>query len=96
VSHGKGERLMPERLFRFGRVIEGRPVIEFWQRDTDFGMQALSAGETEASLRAFLLGLDFVEVCRYSPGGNWSWCRSPRSFVYRRRQLLGARGVLPP
>jgi hypothetical protein len=62
-------RVVPS-VFRFGRTFYGRPTIEFWQWRGGEGMRAFSPGETESSVRAFLVEHGFIEARRYRTEGD--------------------------
>lgn len=65
-----GKKVVPDSLFCFGRQFDGRPVIDFWQREGGSGLRGFLPHETENSVRAFLLDLGFTEVRRYDPQGD--------------------------
>ncbi|MBB5409367.1 hypothetical protein HDG34_003308 [Paraburkholderia sp. HC6.4b] len=62
-------RVVPS-VFRFGRMFYGRATIEFWQCGGAEGMRAFAPGETESSVRAFLVELGFIEARRYRTDGD--------------------------
>lgn len=63
-----GKRVIPGSVFRFGAHFDGHPVIEFYQRGSTEGMRSFLPGETEASVRSFLVSVGFVEARRFMPG----------------------------
>jgi hypothetical protein len=62
-------RVIPS-VFRFGRTFYGHATIEFWQSGGGEGMRAFVPGETEDSVRTFLVELGFVEARRYQGEGD--------------------------
>lgn len=62
-------RVVPS-VFRFGRTFCALPTVEFWQCGAGEGMHAFVPGETETSVRAFLIELGFIEARRYRTDGD--------------------------
>lgn len=62
-----GKRAAPGSVFRFGVRFQGNPCVEMHQPGGTSGVRRVFDGETEDSIRAFLVGIGFEERPRATP-----------------------------